>query len=262
MKRQGLIRRLPSVFCIVSLCTFALAALQQDRRIGIDRGSPASRDTTSIARDLSDKAQDAWNIAQNRPNRTAFDLHIALGSFAGGALAYFQMTAAGAEARHLEAGARKLVAQAREIDSLLGRETPRPLIERWRLVRGHVSRLSEAYRLDYATRARDYSESTRGATGRPGFFRWKGKVDGSDWIMLRGDAVTIRHLTDRPIKESSYELPSPLPCEQLTVRLNKLRGRGRVEIIQQPGLFNDCTVIVLLEDPKGGDDWYEFELTW
>ena len=260
MKGQRLIRRFPMLFCMVSVCT--LAAMQQDRRIGIDRASPARPDTTSIARDLCYRAQDAWNMAQNRPDRAEFDLHMALGSFAGCALAYSQMTAAGAEARHLETGARMLAVQAREIDALLGRETPRPLVERWRHVQTCINRLSEVYRLDYGTQAGGYSERDRGSTEPHGYFRWKGKVDGSDWIMLRGDEVTIRHIANRPIKDSSFELSSPLPCEQLTVQLNKLRGRGKIEIVQQPGLFNDCTVIVLLEDPKGGDDSYEFELTW
>ncbi len=255
MKVQGLIRRFPLLFCMVSLWAFALAAQRQDRRIGIDRASPAGRDTAVIARDLSDKAQDVWNISQNLPDRPAFELHMGLGSFAGGALAFSQLAAAGTESASLEGGARKLIDQAKQIDALLGWQTSRRITEKWSLVQDHVRQLSEAYRLGYGTQARITSEGS-------GYFRWKGKVDGSDWIMLRGDAVTIRHLRDRPIKDSSYELRSPLPCQQLTLQLKKLRGRGKVEIIQQPGLFNNCTVIVLLEDPKGGDDLYDFELTW
>ncbi|NWG13437.1 MAG: hypothetical protein HXY20_07895 [Acidobacteria bacterium] len=209
----------------------------------------------SIARNLSDKAQDAWNIAQNLPDKPAFELHMGLGSFAGASLAFSQLAAAGSETASLEKGARRLVDQAKEIDALLGWQTSRRIIERWRLVQDHIRQLSEAYRLDYRTQAGTTSEGS-------GYFRWKGRVDGSDWIMLRGDAVTIRHLANKPIKDSSYDLRSSMPCRQLMVQLKKLRGRGKVEIIQQPGLFNDCTAIVLLEDPQGGDDTYEFELTW
>jgi len=262
MRREELIGLCLMLFCAVLSGTFGVLA-NQDRRTPVERAVPASADITGIARDLSDKAQDVWNTVQNRPNRTAFDLHMALGSFAGGTLAYAQMAGAGAEGRFLDAGARRLVAQAGEIDTLLGRGTWQALLDRWRLVQVQVSRLSDAYRLGYSPKAiSGYRERDPGSRERRGFFRWKGRVDGSDWIMVRGDAVTVRHIANRTIRDSSFELPSPLPCEQLTVRLNKVRGRGKVEITQQPGLFNDCTVIVLLEDPQSGDDLYEFELTW
>jgi hypothetical protein len=48
----------------------------------------------------------------------------------------------------------------------------------------------------------------------------------------------------------------------VALQLNKLRGRGRVELVEQPSPANNYTAVVLIRDPERGDDSYEFELTW
>jgi hypothetical protein len=95
-----------------------------------------------------------------------------------------------------------------------------------------------------------------------GAFRWRGRVDGSDYIELRRDQVTVRHLQYQPITEADYNLRSPLPQRPVTVQLNKLQGRGKVVLSQQPSAANNYTVRVYIEDNEGGSDFYEFELIW
>jgi uncharacterized membrane protein len=46
------------------------------------------------------------------------------------------------------------------------------------------------------------------------------------------------------------------------VELKKLKGRGTVEVIQQPARSNDFTAVIQILDPKGGADEYEFEIVW
>jgi hypothetical protein len=95
-----------------------------------------------------------------------------------------------------------------------------------------------------------------------GRFHWRGRVDGSDYIMLQGNQVSISHLEDKYIQDASYELPVPLPQQAVQARLTKLKGRGSVEIVRQPMADNEYTLTVLIQNPAGGDDLYEFEVTW
>jgi len=114
-------------------------------------------------------------------------------------------------------------------------------------------------------RADNRMERARGSEwGTPdhGAFRWRGRVDGSDYIEFRGERVTVRHMQAQPITEANYDVRSPLPQRPVTVQLNKLQGRGRVVLHQQPSAANNFTASVYIEDNDGGNDFYEFELIW
>jgi len=117
----------------------------------------------------------------------------------------------------------------------------------------------EPPRADY--RMERTSDSERG-TPDHGSFHWRGRVDGSDYIELRRDRVTVRHMQAQPITEASFDVRSPLPQRPVTLQLNKLQGRGKVVLHQQPSAANNFTASVYLEDNDGGNDFYEFELIW
>jgi hypothetical protein len=99
-------------------------------------------------------------------------------------------------------------------------------------------------------------------TSDHGTFRWRGRVDGSDYIQLRRDRVTVHHLQAQPITGADYKLSSPLPQRPVAVQLNRLQGRGKVVLYQQPSGTNNYMVSVYIEDNDGGSDFYEFELIW
>ena len=223
----------------------------------------------TIARNLSNKAQDAFNIASNQRGQTPVELYVALSGFAGSARAYSQMAADVREEASLRSAAYRLVAQAMEIDTLFGTSGVSNLRQAWRSVQENVALLSNTYPLvyTYSGSFRDTMTRTTRATAIPasvtaGRFHWRGRVDGSDYIMLQGNQVSISHLEDRYIQDASYELPSPLPQQAVQARLTKLRGRGNIEIVRQPSADNRYTLTVLVEDPAGGDDLYEFEVVW
>ncbi len=229
----------------------------------------AQSSVETIARDLSNKAQDAFNIASNQRAQIPVDLYTALCGFAGSTRAYAQMAADGREETGLRSSAYRLVAQAMEIDTLFGNSGVPNVRQAWRAVQENVALLSNAYPLvyTYAGSFRDTMTRTGRATTVPtsttaGRFHWRGRVDGSDYIMLQGNQVSISHLEDKYIQDASYELPVPLPQQPVQVRLTKLRGRGNVEIVRQPTAENRYTLTVLIEDPAGGDDLYEFEVVW
>jgi hypothetical protein len=260
-----------TVFLVISVQP--INALQQrGREAGIVRAvsSPAiNTNIENIARDLSDKAQDAWNAVYNQRATSGVELYVTLAGFASSTKAYWEMAADAREDSSLRNAAGKIVAAATEIDSLVGNIQIQGLAEAWRLVQPKVAELSNTYSLGYTYRGRLGTRDIRRGRGTVSsptatsrFFRWRGRVDGSDYILLQGSQVTIRHLEYQPITGASYELPTPLPQAVVQVRLNKIKGRGQVELVRQPTAENNYTVAVMIEDPLGGDDLYEFELTW
>lgn len=101
----------------------------------------------------------------------------------------------------------------------------------------------------------------RGA-GAIGRLRWRGRVDNEVLVSVQGASVTVRTIAGADVSNSSFDFTSPLPQQELTVEVRKRKGRGSVEVIQQPSRFNSYVAVVRITDDKGGQDDYEFELIW
>ena len=94
-------------------------------------------------------------------------------------------------------------------------------------------------------------------------FQWRGQVDGTDEILIRGREVRIRHLAAKPIQRQDYRFTAPLPEWDVELALHKIEGRGDVELIEEPSSWNDYTAVVRVDDSdRTGDGYYEFELVW
>ena len=260
------------IMALVLAPAVGVPVLAQSRTAGIQRGTSAQTDAVAAIRDVSDKAQDFWNSARLQAPSTTPELHMNMGAFSGEALALNDIARSYEDRGYrndtdLRQGARRLVNLAKEIDRDL---TVRGnVLDNWRLVQQNLLRLSELYSLSYnppglnRRQWRQYGQQQGGTYQEgSGSFRWRGRVDGSDHIMLRGSQVSVKHLQYNPIRDASYDLSQPLPARNVEVRLNRLRGRGRIEIVNQPAAWNNYTVTVLVDDPDGGSDSYEFELTW
>ena len=92
--------------------------------------------------------------------------------------------------------------------------------------------------------------------------RWWGRVDGRDILCIRRGTVWVIHEEGEPIVEADFRLERPLPAEPVTVSVRKVRGRGRVEVLEQPTRENHFTARILIEDKKSGSDRYEIEVFW
>ena len=94
-------------------------------------------------------------------------------------------------------------------------------------------------------------------------FQWRGQVDGTDEILIRGQEVRVRHLAAKPIQRQDYRFTAPLPEWDVDLQLLKIEGRGEVRLVEEPSSWNDYTAVVRIDDEKQlGDSYYEFELTW
>jgi hypothetical protein len=113
-----------------------------------------------------------------------------------------------------------------------------------------------------ASRGRSEEYQQQPADRITGRMRWRGVVDDTAQISVQGSNANARVIRGTQIMNPYSDFTSPLPRRAVTVDLRKLKGRGTVEIIQQPARDNDFTAVIQILDPKGGGDAYEFEIVW
>jgi hypothetical protein len=98
-------------------------------------------------------------------------------------------------------------------------------------------------------------------TGR-GFF-WSGTVNGRVRVTLKGGASFSEVLEGAPINGEHAEIVRALPVRaDLMPAIQKLRGRGRVSIVETPSEKNNYRLVFEIDDPGPGADHYEVELDW
>jgi hypothetical protein len=94
-------------------------------------------------------------------------------------------------------------------------------------------------------------------------FRWSGTVDGRVRVTLKGGASFSDVLEGGPIGGEHAEIVRPLPLRaDLSPTIQKLRGRGRVSIIESPSEKNNYRLVFEIDDSEPGADYYEIELDW
>ncbi len=106
--------------------------------------------------------------------------------------------------------------------------------------------------------------SGQGPIGRPGPGKlvWAGRVDNEIHVQVSGSRVFVQLIQGQDVQNMRQEFSGSLPGQEISVSLKKKKGRGSVQIFEQPSRANGYQAVVRIQDPKGGDDDYEFELTW
>ncbi|MBN1348821.1 hypothetical protein JXJ21_05380 [candidate division KSB1 bacterium] len=94
------------------------------------------------------------------------------------------------------------------------------------------------------------------------FLHWRGRVDGRDLILVKGDTLKVKHLRYDPIQEMSHNFLKPLPAEAVTIIPRDIQSRSfHPFVLEQPSAENDFTATIYLSDyPCTGYSWWEFEL--
>lgn len=94
-------------------------------------------------------------------------------------------------------------------------------------------------------------------------FLWSGAVQGRVRVTIEGGASFSQPLDGGSVSGEHADMLRPLPERaDLAPRIQKLRGRGRVSIIQPPSDKNHFRLIFEIDDPGPGTDNYEVELDW
>ena len=91
---------------------------------------------------------------------------------------------------------------------------------------------------------------------------WRGIVDNKVHLLVRGNKIQTRTMEGKNYLDGTFTFTSLLPKKEVTVGVNKMEGRGKVSVFQQPNSQNDFTAIIEVEDPGGGAKEYQLEIFW
>jgi hypothetical protein len=98
--------------------------------------------------------------------------------------------------------------------------------------------------------------------GGPGSLIWRGRVDDVTALEIRDRIVRDRVISGRPAEGVRADFTSALPNRDVTVSVEKRRGRGEVRVVEQPTRGNNYTAVIQIRDSSGGADEYEIEVRW
>ncbi len=91
---------------------------------------------------------------------------------------------------------------------------------------------------------------------------WRGTVDDKIQLVIRGNQIETRVLSGRTYAEGTYSFTNSLPSRNVSVEVNKTKGRGSARVIQQPSKSNEYTTIVEISDSDGGAKEYQLDIYW
>lgn len=97
---------------------------------------------------------------------------------------------------------------------------------------------------------------------RVGSVRWTGKVDNEITLTIRNNSLVFNRLSGQDYGAGNYNFSSALPNRNVTVSVDKKKGRGKVTVLQQPDRFNNYTAVIKITDDDGGARDYEVEIYW
>lgn len=92
---------------------------------------------------------------------------------------------------------------------------------------------------------------------------WSGRVDGRVRVIVEGNRARTEVLKGQPVVPEHFDFQRELPRRQNTdVSVRRIRGRGRVELVEYPSRGNGFKLVFEIDDSSGGADNYEVEVGW
>jgi hypothetical protein len=92
---------------------------------------------------------------------------------------------------------------------------------------------------------------------------WRGTVEGNVRVTIQGGAVLSETVSGRLVTGQRADVLQPLPSRSdLNPAVKKLRGRGEVQMVEQPSDKNNYRLVFEIRNPGGEPDDYEIEVDW
>lgn len=91
---------------------------------------------------------------------------------------------------------------------------------------------------------------------------WKGTVDDKIQLVISGGAAEVRTLSGRDYGQGNFNFTAAMPGRNLSVGVDKKKGRGNARVVQQPTKSNGYTAIVEVYDSGSGAKEYELDVYW
>lgn len=93
-------------------------------------------------------------------------------------------------------------------------------------------------------------------------FTWSGTVDREVVIVVRGRNVETRAAGLDASFAPRLDVRDDLPRMGGQLGVQRVDGRGEVEVLQQPSPRNDYTAMLRIRDPRSGRDNYRLVVSW
>jgi hypothetical protein len=93
-------------------------------------------------------------------------------------------------------------------------------------------------------------------------YRWQGYVDKEIRIQLQGSHAYVRPMGGGDVRASRGQMLGVLPHQEGILRVERLEGRGDVDVIEQPSSRNGYTAILRVRDSRGGSSPYRIVAYW
>ena len=107
------------------------------------------------------------------------------------------------------------------------------------------------------SRATDYDRN------RNGEFVFRGHVDGVTAFYIRSDQVRTQVFTGVRSRGERFAFSQPIPSSPMdSFEIVDVRGRGKVDLVEEPWEGNDYTAVVRIQDDSRGSADYTFRLVW
>lgn len=91
----------------------------------------------------------------------------------------------------------------------------------------------------------------------------KMNIDHVTEIRVEGDRVMHRNFMGQPAENDGSTTTQPLPKQTFSeFEVVKKKGRGNYVVMGEPGPKNGYQIRIRVYDPKGGADFYHFQITW
>jgi hypothetical protein len=102
---------------------------------------------------------------------------------------------------------------------------------------------------------------------RGGTLDWRGTVDDSVRLVIRGRNVRTRTISGTPYNDETYNFSGGGNWDRwngngASVSVDRRDGRGRVFVVEQPTRRNNFRTVIQIDDPKGGADRYRIRVRW
>jgi len=93
-------------------------------------------------------------------------------------------------------------------------------------------------------------------------YRWAGRVDKEVRIQLTGGRAYVQPIGNREVRNGNGQILGGLPHQDGMLRVERVEGRGDIDVIQQPTASNGYTATLRVRDPSSGAANYRIVAVW
>jgi len=93
-------------------------------------------------------------------------------------------------------------------------------------------------------------------------YRWQGLVDKEVRIQLSNNRAYVQPVGNREVRNNNGQFLAGMPQQDGILRVQRIEGRGDIDVIQQPTAANGYSATLRVRDPSSGAANYRIVAVW